>query len=54
MAYGQSVEFQGPIVHNVGYINGSGTVDITYTAVSSLDLRNSNGFEVETCFIYQR
>jgi hypothetical protein len=46
VAYGQQVEFQGPIVETVDYSTGSQTVNITYTAVSSIDLRNPNGFEV--------
>ncbi len=46
IAYGQQVEFQGPIVQNVAYSTGSSTVNITYTAVSSIELRNPNGFEV--------
>ncbi len=46
VAYGQQVEFQGPIVQNVAYSTGSETMNITYTAVSSIDLRNPNGFEV--------
>ena len=46
VAYGQQVEFQGPIVQNVAYSTGSQTVNITYTAVSSIELRNPNGFEV--------
>ncbi len=46
VAYGQQVEFQGPIVQNVAYTSGGSTVDITYTAVSSIELRNPNGFEV--------
>ena len=46
VAYGQQVEFQGPLVQNVAYSNGSSTVTITYTAVSSIELRNPNGFEV--------
>jgi hypothetical protein len=46
IAYGQQVEFQGPLVQNVAYFNGSSTVNITYTAVSSIELRNPNGFEV--------
>ncbi len=46
IAYGQQVEFQGPIVQNVAYSNGSQTVNISYTAVSNIDLRNTNGFEV--------
>ncbi len=48
VAYGQQVEFQGPIVQNVVYSNGSSTVNITYTAVSNIELRNPNGFEVYT------
>ncbi len=48
VAYGQQVEFQGPIVQNVAYTNGSETVNITYTAVSDLDLRNSDYFEVHS------
>ncbi len=51
IAYGQQVEFQGPIVQNVAYASGGGTVNITYTAVSNIDLRNPNGFEVCT-FIF--
>jgi len=46
VAYGQQVEFQGPIVQTVTYSNGSETVNITYTAVSNIELRNPNGFEV--------
>ncbi len=46
VAYGQQVEFQGPIVENVTYVTGGSTVNITYTAVSSIELRNPNGFEV--------
>jgi len=46
VAYGQQVEFQGPIVQNVAYTTGSSTVQITYTAVSSIELRNPIGFEV--------
>ena len=47
VAYGQQVEFQGPIVQNVAYTSGGSTVDITYTSVSSIELRNpSGGFEV--------
>jgi hypothetical protein len=40
------VEFQGPIVQNVAYSTGSQTVNFTYTAVSSIELRNPNGFQV--------
>jgi hypothetical protein len=46
VAYGQQVEFQGPIVQSVSYTAGGSTVNITYTAVSSIELRNPNGFEV--------
>jgi hypothetical protein len=51
VAYGQQVEFQGPIVQNVAYSRGSQTINITYTAVSNMELRNPNGFEVYT-FIF--
>ncbi len=46
VAYGQQVEFQGPIVQNVAYTSGGSTVEITYTGASSIELRNPNGFEV--------
>jgi hypothetical protein len=48
VAYDQKIEFQGPIVQNVAYSPGGKTVSITYTAVSSIELRNPNGFEVYT------
>jgi hypothetical protein len=47
VAYGEQVEFQGPIVQAVDYTSGSQTVNITYTAVSNIEVRNpTNGFEV--------
>ena len=46
VAYNQSIEYQGPIVSNVAYTNGSKTVNITYTGVQNIELRNPNGFEV--------
>jgi hypothetical protein len=46
VAYEQQVEYQGPIVQTVVYLNGSETVNITYTGVSDIDLRNPNYFEV--------
>lgn len=46
IAYDHKIEFQGPIVQNVSYSTGSSTVNITYTAVSSIELRNPIGFEV--------
>ncbi len=46
VAYGQQVEFQGPIVQNVVHSADSKVVNVTYTGVSSLDIRSPNGFEV--------
>jgi sialate O-acetylesterase len=46
VAYGQQVEFQGPIVQNVAYTTGAQTISITYTAVSDIDQRSTAGFEV--------
>ncbi len=47
IAYNQKIEFQGPIVENVAYSTGSKTINITYTAVTDIELRNKNGFEVD-------
>jgi hypothetical protein len=52
VAYGQQVEFQGPIVRNVSYSTGSQTVNITYTAVPNIELRNPNGFEVYNFHVF--
>ena len=46
VAYGQKVEYQGPIASNVAYASGGKTVNITYTSVTTIELRNPNGFEV--------
>jgi sialate O-acetylesterase len=46
VAYGQQVEFQGPLVQNVEYTPGGQTLNVTYTAVSSIELRNPSGFDV--------
>jgi len=46
VAYNQQIEFQGPIVQTIDYSVGSQTINLTYTSVSTIDLRNSNGFEV--------
>jgi len=46
IAYGHQVEFQGPIIQKVDYTSGAATVNVTYTAVSSIELRNQNGFDV--------
>ena len=51
IAYGQQVEFQGPIVQNVAYTSGAQTVDITYSAVTGLDQRSATGFEVYRCCV---
>jgi hypothetical protein len=40
------VEFQGPIVQSIVVSTGSKTVNITYTAVTNIELRSPNGFEV--------
>lgn len=40
------MEFQGPIVSNVSYLPRTETINITYTAVKNIELRNPNGFEV--------
>jgi sialate O-acetylesterase len=52
VAYDQQIEFQGPIVQNVAYSTGGQTIDITYTGVSNIELRNPNGFEVGDIFSY--
>lgn len=46
VAYEQQLEFQGPIVQNVAHATGVDTVNITYTAVTDIELRSRNGFEV--------
>jgi len=45
VAYGQPVEFRGPIVLKVAYATGDQTINITYSA-AAIELRNPNGFEV--------
>jgi hypothetical protein len=40
------VEFQGPLVESVSYTNGSPTINVTYRAVSSIELRDPTGFDV--------
>ncbi len=52
VAYGYKLEFLGPIVSNISYINGSAILNITYSNVSDFDLRSSNGFDVFTNFHY--
>jgi len=46
VAYNQQVEYLGPLVQNVAYTSGAATVTLTYGSVTSLDVRNNNGFEV--------
>ena len=48
VAYGQQVEFQGPIAQNITYLNGSEVINITFGAVSGIDIRSSDGFDVCT------
>ena len=45
------MEFQGPLVRSVDYSAGGDTVNITDTAVTSIDLRSVHGFEVKTLFL---
>jgi len=46
VAYGQQVEFQGPIVQNVSYVTGGKTIELTYGSVTAIELRSRNFFEV--------
>jgi sialate O-acetylesterase len=46
VAYGQQVEFQGPLVQNIEYTPGAPTFNVIYTAVSSIELRSPTGFDV--------
>ncbi|CAF1488033.1 unnamed protein product [Adineta ricciae] len=46
VAYGQSVEYLGPIVSNVTLSNDRERIYVTYTAVSEISLRSTDGFEV--------
>ena len=46
VAYGQQVEFQGPLIESVSYTAGSPTINVTYRAVSSIELRDPTGFDV--------
>jgi hypothetical protein len=46
IAYGQQVEFQGPLVESVAYSPGNPTINVTYRAVSSIELRDPTGFDV--------
>ncbi len=50
IAYGQQVEFQGPIVQSIVHSSDSKVVNVTYIAASGLDIRNPNGFEVQKVF----
>ncbi|CAF1003504.1 unnamed protein product [Adineta ricciae] len=44
--YKQNVEYLGPIISNAVVTSGSTNIDITYTSVTGIELRNGNGFEV--------
>ncbi|CAF4249820.1 unnamed protein product, partial [Adineta steineri] len=46
VAYGQQVEYLGPIVSTVTLDSATSTIDITYSKVTGIDLRSPNGFEV--------
>ncbi len=46
VAYDNAVEYQGPIVRAVGYSTGDKTINVTYGSVSSIEQRNSDGFDV--------
>ncbi|CAF1481865.1 unnamed protein product [Rotaria magnacalcarata] len=46
VAYNQQVQFQGSIVSSVSLASTSQTVNVTYTGVENIELRNPNGFEV--------
>ncbi len=46
VAYNQAIEFQGPIVSSIAYSGGIKTVNITYTSVKNIEVRNSAGFDV--------
>ncbi|CAF4387686.1 unnamed protein product, partial [Adineta steineri] len=46
--YKQNVEFLGPIVSSVVVASGSASIDITYSNVTAIELRNTAGFEVKT------
>ncbi|CAF1432967.1 unnamed protein product [Adineta ricciae] len=46
VAYGQQVEYQGPIVSNVVVSSASSTIEVSYTNVTAIEFRNPNGFEV--------
>ncbi len=47
IAYEQQVEFQDPLVQTIACSPLDQTVNITCRAVSSIELRNPNGFEVK-------
>ncbi len=47
VAYKQNVEYLGPIVSSVVVSSDSTTIDITYGNVTSIEFRNSAGFEVD-------
>jgi sialate O-acetylesterase len=46
VAYKQNVEYLGPIVSSVVLSSDKTTIDITYGNVTSIEFRNSAGFEV--------
>jgi hypothetical protein len=47
VAYKQNVEYLGPIVSSVVLSSDKTTIEITYGNVTSIEFRNSAGFEVD-------
>jgi hypothetical protein len=54
VAYGQTIEFQGPIISTAVVATGSTSIDVTYTEVTGIELRNSEGFEVYSLILFIR
>jgi hypothetical protein len=52
VAYGHSIEYQGPIATNFAVGIGSATIDIGYTRITGIEFRNSDGFEVNLDFLF--
>jgi sialate O-acetylesterase len=53
VAYGyKNITYQGPMIADISIAGDSSTVNVTYSNVASpsIELRNSNGFEV--CFMF--
>ncbi len=46
VAYGQNVEYLGPLVSNVVVASDSSTIDVIYSNVTAIEFRSPDGFEV--------